>query len=158
MTTTKKRPTPTQLRLAFSRATKLSQILRLALHDLKLVERNRRYEVDMGTWVSRSRDGKCNVCLAGAVMVSRFRIGVKCFDYNCTPANLGEDSTAQKLRALNALRTGSIRQALYEIGTPTWTLLQDVPPGRRVCQYEENKVDWWKSMRQLLKDLRAAGL
>ena len=73
-----------------------------ALDDLRAVERMKaRYVVSMGTWHEPQADGRCAVCLAGAVMARRDAV---------TP--LDEVSTshfveadARKLDALDAFRS-----------------------------------------------------
>lgn len=46
---------------------KPSALLKLALSDLRKVEQDPRYKVNMGTWHYPDANG-CNVCLAGAVL------------------------------------------------------------------------------------------
>lgn len=46
-----------------------SQLIRLAIKDLKLVEQDNNYEVNMGYWHSGTNNREqCQVCLAGSVM------------------------------------------------------------------------------------------
>jgi len=45
---------------------KLSDIILIALEDLRKVERSKKYKVYMGVW--HSPNGVCSVCFAGAVM------------------------------------------------------------------------------------------
>jgi hypothetical protein len=47
---------------------KQSALLRLAVKDAMLLEKDPRYKLDMMTWHRPSLNGTCNVCLAGAVM------------------------------------------------------------------------------------------
>lgn len=47
---------------------KPSAFIRVALEDLKKVERDRLSCVDMTSWHSSYDDGSCSVCLGGAVL------------------------------------------------------------------------------------------
>lgn len=90
---------------------KLSAAIRLALHDLEIVEKDPRYSVDMNTWHSGSRyssDGKCHVCFAGSVMaVSRE------FDINyCMDAQGSPWDWKLVYHALDEVRRGRVSRAL----------------------------------------------
>jgi len=52
-----------------------STMLGEALDDLESIERLDGYRVDMGEWFRFHADGTCSVCLAGATLVRRVRLG-----------------------------------------------------------------------------------
>lgn len=92
---------------------RLSATVRLALKDLKKVERSPKYEVDMGTWhepvyQEGKEPEKCVVCFAGSVMAKT--LGAE-FDAILDPEDFGSDN-ADKLNALDILRDGQIEFAL----------------------------------------------
>ena len=55
---------------------KLSDLMEVAIKDLRLVERQKKtYRIWMGDWHEPKSDGKCAVCLAGSVMAA-FGLGI----------------------------------------------------------------------------------
>ena len=151
MTKTKKKPTTAQLRKAFEKATKPSQILAIALRDLRLTERNKRFVVNMNHWML-NLDGRCNVCLAGAVMANRYPNKCKAAGWTSTPEDFkGKDDTPCKLDALDVLRVGNVKTAAAFMGVPT------ILKSRIMPSYDHSEPGWWKAVRQLLADLREAG-
>lgn len=159
MKTKKRKPTQAQLRRAFEKASKLSQVLAIGLHDLRAAELNKKkYKIYMHNWCVKESD-KCTVCLAGSVMAGRYpKIVETAYTYDLTPyhgAWDGIDDAKGKFRALNFLRGGEIGHASEVMaGVP---YIGDMY--REVCEYDaEDPKPWWDDMRKLLKDLRAAGL
>lgn len=55
---------------------KPSELLKLALSDMELVEQDPRYKIDMGFWHMPIKN-KCVVCLAGSVMAKTLKIPPK---------------------------------------------------------------------------------
>ena len=51
---------------------KPSELLKVALTDLELVEGDSKYRVDMRNWHTPQYDKTCEVCLAGSVMAKRW--------------------------------------------------------------------------------------
>lgn len=158
----KRRQTEPQLRKAFERATKLSTILAIGLHDLRLAESSKKLSVYMGSWLCDSFDGHtCFVCLAGSVMAGRYKSVVArmrrkaVVALSVSPDDFeGRDMATEKFYALNLLRTGRVSLAAYYLG------ISGVKPtlDRCAAEYDLDKEAWWADMRVLLKDLRAAGL
>lgn len=92
---------------------KLSDLIRLALCDLKEVERDPRYAVDMAVWhLSHPITGRCAVCLAGSVMAKTLGVPPA---RGVSPAWFFERVRA-RLEALDAVRTDDLQYALMEIG------------------------------------------
>ena len=126
---------------------KLAPLLRLALDDLRKVERSKRYEVNMGDW--HSPNSYCSVCLAGSVIAKTLDSDPK---REIGPWNFGI-KTQCALVALDHLRKGLVSSALGSLGKKC---TEDFD--RSVIYYHDNRLQWWKDMRKLLRDLEAANL
>lgn len=101
---------------------KPSELIRVALKDLRKAERSKKYVIDMGTWHEPHGDwefnpdkgydeyvpnGKCTVCLAGSVIAGTLGVSPK---KDAEPLDFGAKTRAA-LRALNYFREGSIDSA-----------------------------------------------
>lgn len=131
---------------------KLSDLLMLALTDLEQVENDPRYKVSMLHW--HEPNGKCSVCLAGSVMARTLRAPLA---EPLAPSDFG--SNAQKLRALDDVRTGRIRFALFQIsgkystpGIVDYAYLDEEP------SYAHDRAEWWLHMQSIVGILQAEGL
>lgn len=93
---------------------KLSAAIRLALEDLKWVEKNPRYRVNMEIYHMPIRD-KCNVCFAGAVMAHTHHLDR---DLSLAPHNF-PPSWSRVFRALNSVRRDYFSEALYFFTIPS---------------------------------------
>lgn len=128
---------------------KMSELIRVALVDMEIVERNPAYKIDMGTWHAMGGEGVCEVCFAGAVMAQTM---------NVRPTRVGtgpssfEDRLGNKFRALNALREGEVWFACEFLGVP-------YPSGmnRSIADYHSDKTRFKRDMRKLADDLEEAG-
>jgi len=78
-------------------------LIRDAIKDLELQEKQKGVEVDMGKW-HFPHDGVCIQCLAGSVMSRRLGADT---DYYADPSNFPKD-VRDRLHALNLLRGGDI--------------------------------------------------
>lgn len=94
---------------------KASQILRVAIGDLRLVFADSRYKINMRRWHTQQRknypapDQKCGVCLAGAVMAKSLNARID-FSYS----NI-EFLESKKLRMLDYIRSNNLISGLVEI-------------------------------------------
>lgn len=155
---------------AFRKATKLWQILEIALEDLTFVEVDPRYVVYMGVWHQRGNsdmfeDGpdKCAVCLAGSVMARTLEAP---FNVRCEPENYAtDDELKHKLLALDGLHRGYVGAALKYLTTGACNAddyyeTHSGPHGltRPVPSYRNAREQWWVQMRLLLVDLKAADI
>lgn len=93
---------------------KQSALLRLAVKDAQVIEKNKNYKFDMGEWHLPKFDntgkptGKCTVCLAGAVIANTLKVSPK---VEKNPYDLeyeGHRDTCLKLRKIDELRGGTI--------------------------------------------------
>lgn len=125
-----------------------SDLIMLALKDLMAVEKLKSYKINMGKW--HEPNGKCSVCLAGAVMVKELKIPK--YKSVTGPGGLGlSDREANCLSALDRFRRGDIEVGLNQMG-----LL--LPPGtwghQHICRYEDNKGVFYRDMERLARNLR----
>lgn len=145
---------------------KPSELIRVALVDLEKCEADPRYLINMGSWHSPTCDtddcescardrkaankpnGRCYVCLAGAVMAQSLDTSPRKAGY---PGSFAE---AAKLRALNDFRVGSVLSGLQEMGLGS----RNRPESRDVVAYEEDASAFKRDMRTLADDLEKAGL
>lgn len=102
---------------------KPSELIKVAIRDLKRCERLKKYKIDMNTWYATN--GECSVCLAGSVMAQSLskvtenliQFTKKEFDdYGDTvkqiePENFPK-SIQNKLIAIDRFRAGGIEEGL----------------------------------------------
>ena len=130
---------------------KPSKLLKLALKDLKAVEADGRYMVDMEVYHTQLSEGVCSVCLAGAVMA--FSLGAhreEGLSPRCFPGKL-----EYKLEALDHFRAGSILGGLRALDI-------EIPHGLsqwvNVTPYQDSTKEFKKGMKKIIKLLKKAGL
>jgi hypothetical protein len=88
-----------------------SELIRIALKDLALVRRSKRYVVDMDMYHFPYRSaGKCHVCFAGAVIAKTMR---QDWERELVPAYFREECEA--LRALDFFRSGNVEEGLSNL-------------------------------------------
>ena len=122
-------------------------LLRVAIRDLLKVEKmKKKYVIEMGDW--HTPNGKCAVCMAGAVMAANKMIPDA--KYIGFPGCYFDDATARKFDAINFLRIGCVHDAAIELEIKDCTV-----PDRDTHNYSE-RTEFFKDMRQLLKELKAA--
>lgn len=134
---------------------KPSELIRLALRDLRAVERSKKYTVDMGSWHEPNEDtGVCHVCLAGAVMARSLKAGR---DYDLTPSEMWTHGVSpvwhDRLVALDDLRSGDLAGAAY-----TWTPCGALTGNRIIPAYrDDNKKAFHLAMEALAAEYEAVG-
>lgn len=125
---------------------KPSELIRVALADLAKVEADPRYVVDMGMWhepLAPPFDGKCAVCLAGAVMAGTLGISA---ERSLRPEDF-DDDTNRKLDDLDEMRLGWV---------PDRFDFSD--HGRPITKYADNPARFRADMERFASDLEEAGL
>lgn len=104
---------------------KPSELIRLAVSDIQKVAKDPKYGIYMGTWHWKDNDGKCYVCLAGAVLAKTLKISRrKSIDpftlthpiLGLIPAPKSRARLARQLIALNSFREGNVRSGLQTLG------------------------------------------
>ncbi len=91
--------------------TKLSELIRDAVHDAQEIEKREGYVLNMNAWHVLV-DGVCRVCMAGAIMVCR--LGVKREVY-ARPENFSK-RVDDLLLAVDAVRVGRLGLAFEYMG------------------------------------------
>jgi len=126
---------------------KPSALIKLALKDLRKIEQNPRYEINMNRW-HRGSKRRCEVCLAGAVMTCTLGVpksrdlGPSDFEVCFSDRDL-----EVKLLALESFRKGEIEGGCQYLKVST--LLRD----RYIPSYICSRNGFFKAMKQLADDL-----
>lgn len=131
---------------------KPSALIRVALCDLRKVEQDPKFRVDMTRWMYRD-NVVCYVCLAGAVMAQSLGI-MGMVSEELTPIETFIlDAESDKLRALNEFRAGRVNSGLFVMGLPHhgWHV-------ELITPYHVNKDRFHSDMRRLADKLEEAGL
>lgn len=127
-----------------------STLIRIAVEDLKAVEKaKKRFTVNMGTW-HEMEDGKCAVCFAGAVMAKTLKLKDTSDGH---PSS--QRGNSPQLNALNYFREGHVQEALSELGIAR---KDGDPTNRNVAGYEYDKRKFKRTMLQLAAELEGVGL
>lgn len=143
---------------------KLSDLMVLALRDLASVERLKGFVVEMQGWVNYYND-ICEVCFSGAVMIhapefqkASRHTGDQCWCPSMLPQT-------EKYYALNFVRCGNVNAALLELYCDSNShrkrvcgYLAKYPGYEEVIGYREDRKQWKKDMRRIIKQLREFGL
>jgi hypothetical protein len=124
-----------------------SELIRLALEDLRKCESSSRYEVSMDLWHYPHGD-KCYVCLAGAVMAQTL---------NCPPDRMMfphqlSPEWVDRLLSLEHFRAGYVNAGLYVLR------LKNIMINRGVRDYECNRDGFFEDMELMASDLEKEGL
>ncbi len=96
---------------------KPSVLIRLALDDLRKVETDERYTIDMDVWHAPKDDySKCTVCLVGSVMAKSLEIdsGSPCFPSR----DFFSQADCTALKALEWFRLGHVFAAFSFLDVP----------------------------------------
>lgn len=130
---------------------KPSELIRVALRDLRRVEDNPNYKVDMMVWhCPDGNDGVCRVCLAGAVMAG---LGAPS-DEPLSPYGFPA-KTVQALCSLNRFRQGRIHHALNALHIQPD---DHTPPDRPVTPYEKSRGKFKAELTIIADELAKVGL
>lgn len=131
-----------------------SAVLKIALDDMELVEKDKRYRIHMGTWHSgRAWGDKCAVCFAGGVMAKTFDCDITA---TCFPAGFGVWNS-QIFLALDYIKSGNVLEFLTLLRVPLSTIkcycnINDLPT------YETNPTLFKKKLREFQSVLESEGL
>lgn len=120
----------------------LWELLEIALEDLKHVEMDPRYTIEMGEWYNQV-SGTCQVCLAEAVIARRL------------PLKEGPAyqtfKICERLLALDCLRKGWIKHACSRLR------IEPIMMDRVIPKYSADRYEWHEAMKQMLADMKAVG-
>ena len=126
-----------------------SALIRLALADLDKAEQTPGYEIDMDRWHS-PQDGKCLICLAGAVMAFSLNTPKE----KCYSDTSFSRTSEQAFSALDSFRAGDIPSGLYVLGFKCHRQFTC----RHITPYVVDPAQFKADMLQLAADLEEAGL
>lgn len=129
---------------------KLSELIRVALADLELVEGDPRYQVHMQRW-HRPMFSKniCQVCLAGSVMAKTFEAPADEFK------TYGDYTEGYKLLALDFVRSGHLHDGLRYMNCIGF---QGLPEKVDVPEYDEDSEGFKEALLYIVKILESTGL
>lgn len=156
---------------------KASELIRLALKDLKKVEASTDYSVAMSTWhqpKSFYLNDTCSVCLAGAVMAMTLEVpkdiqvefeseaftdtGIEArFDLKGFEISFEDQN---KLYALNEFRTGSVSMAMQALLTRTeWLANKELffDMNRTIPHHDDAPETFYSEMKNLAEELGKLG-
>jgi hypothetical protein len=111
------------------------------MQDLELVENDPKYTFEMSTWYSSDyNEDTCYICHAGAVMANTLKLkeSKKTFSH----PDLFDNSTRDKLIAIDAFREGNLTKALEYMKTRIPRSLKDIELTYNLCYWSdiENKI------------------
>lgn len=129
---------------------KPSELIRLALRDLSLIEKDPHYEINMSVFHSYY-GGTCAVCFAGAVMAKTLGSN---FHYRVAPHDFNS-KTANALRALDAFRVGDIELGLIYLRKELPKTMRDT---YAVPEYEYSPVRFRRALVRLADRFERNGL
>jgi len=131
---------------------KPSDLILLAINDLKAVEQSEKYVIDMSTFhdPDYAVNGKCAVCFAGSVMAKSLKcVPTKAYD----PARF-DDKTMKQLYALDSFRQGDIASGFDYLGIHLPDLVRSEI---EVQDYDDDRELFKEQLTKLAKDLKALG-
>lgn len=128
---------------------KPSELIRVALKDLKKAERSPRYKINMDVW--HMPNGKCSVCFAGGVMAFSCKASP---EEECTYEDFSR-SARRKFLFLNSARQGKMGSAFEDLGR---SFFKGELFTRKIVSYMgKGKAKFKQQMSQLATDLAKAG-
>jgi len=137
---------------------KPSDLLALALDNLRKVERSKKYKVCMGAWHSPGTyyADPCAVCLAGAVMAKTLGASP---EMTLVPHNFSEED---KLDAIDSFRVGEWGAGFNCMGVSGRkevkaynALCADIDP---VVSYHNGRDEFHRTMRKAVRIMRKHGV
>lgn len=139
---------------------KLSELMKVALTDLELVESDPSYIIIMDQWHKSQRDSfinKCEVCAAGAVIAKTLKGDML---QTLLPDDFDDNDIGEKLRAINSLRVGEFGSAFFELGLnpPNFPTFY----GDDECDLDDlsqySREEWKEHMCAIIGILQSEGL
>ena len=126
-----------------------SELITLALADVEKSKKDSHYFICTNVWHEIAPNGRCAICIAGAVMV---------FSLNAPKKSLSPDFypliTKNKLKAIDEFRRGLVGNAFKLLGLDFKTGHEF---SRNIIQYANDKQCFKSQMQQLASDLKKAG-
>lgn len=141
---------------------KPSDLLLAAVSDCRELQKSpKKFTLDMGLWLTKKSivDGKCHVCMAGALMDRRLCIET---DINSI-YDVSDERNINKLMAVNYMRGGAFDVALERLGYQTVSpkilsaVRQAILHVRRGYDYNKDRARW-SDYEKAAKELRKVNL
>lgn len=128
---------------------KPSQLLRLAIRDIKRAKKDKKVEIYMGTW--HQPNGVCKVCFAGAVMHYGLQFPRGSSGRSFLEPWLYGSKTCQALEALNNFRSGWVQSGCDDLG------IRSAIESRSIPHAEQDFKGFIAAMEQLAEEFKAEG-
>lgn len=92
--------------------TNLTDLLTLAIEDMKIIKSNPRYNFNVSYWhrPPMSDNDRCTVCVAGSIMANTLKAPIE----ECFSPLIFDRKTELKLSMINLIRTGHFIRKEYE--------------------------------------------
>ncbi len=132
-----------------------SNFIRQALRDLEVIENNPKYKVKMSNW--HNPNGKCSVCLAGAVMANT--LGCKPNE-SAVPSDFPKEIRI-RLQALDDFRIGWLNDAFRKLNIDVPIDYQneyDHFADIQIASYSSSRKQFKEDMHALADGLQGMGL
>ncbi len=129
---------------------KPSELIRVALADLRKCEEDPCYEINMAEWHA-PHGGRCEVCLAGSVMAQSLGADPDC---SHSPKQFSEGAFNLKLCALDEFHEGCLAEGLDMMGLKIPDGLEDEP----VPEHLHGPAAFHTAMLRVASILEEAGL
>lgn len=132
---------------------KPSDLIEVALSDLRKVETDPRYKIDMDVYHEVGSD-HCHVCLAGSVMAKTLECDP---EIDATPdgdPDLFSTEDTQKLDALDYFRLGEVADGFEVMAID---LPSGFPPQMTIPRYDLSPDKFKRQLHELADKLRAGG-
>ncbi len=144
-----------------------SELIRVALNDLKKIEKDPAYTVNMncwhipaGTFIFDTLDPtECHVCFAGSVMAKTFDVAIA---ESIRPDDFNDINNI-KFRALDRFRRGDVSEGFSRLQrhqsyhTEDFSFKNGVAFDRDITPYQRDAKAFHEGMRKLARDLEQAG-
>ena len=152
---------------------KPSELVELAILDLKAIEQNPNYLIAMDSWhVGSYRDHpnierpRCLVCLAGAVMAQSLGIETTMTVKPWDPIFHSDVTLEGKLAALDSFRNGNIYHGItlmcpeFDDYHSAHALLEKMGMSANIFvpEYEEDREEFYQGMEKVIKILKEHAL
>lgn len=138
---------------------KPSELIALALDDLKKAEQSKKYTIDMDFWHGPTFDTSCSVCLAGAVIAGTLKVP---FNEQLEPWEIEDLKVANRMVGLDSFRCGCVFSGLDYMGRLSKKtknrLLKDDRDDMLVRDYADDKGGFKRDMRKVARYLESIGL
>lgn len=142
---------------------KLSECIKVALHDLELCKNDDRYVINFKKWHDTTNISpgqfntnifKCSVCFAGSVMAKTLQADIKT---TCIPSDFSYEDQI-RLNALDDIRQGYVKSALYIMGIGLNLFGPSIENIENIDVNENNYDEFVRDMHKIITMLEESNL